>query len=432
MNQAAVEKNTVRRHSGEPSEGRSGGAFPAERIEIVSEEGAGGRKTMYLQMGPQHPSTHGVLKLELELDGETIERVVPRVGYLHRCAEKLGERDRYVQAIPHTDRMDYVASMTQNLALCEAVEALLGLEIPLRARLLRVLLCELQRIASHMVWLGTHALDLGAMSPILYCFRDREEIQDLFEEACGARLTYSYIRIGGFYTPPSPRFFSWCREVLNRLPEKIDSYEALLTENPIFIRRLKGVGYISAEDAIAYGLSGPVLRGSGVARDIRVDEPYAAYDQIRPRVITRDEGDCYARFLVRMEEMRESVRLCREALEALEAAEPGPYLAENDLVVPPPKEDIYQDMAAMIRHWIIAIHGFKVPEGEVYRAVETPRGELGVFVSSDGSGRPFRLHYRSPCFVSLGALERMAKGGMLSDLVAIIGSIDVVLGEVDR
>ena len=387
---------------------------------------------MTLQMGPQHPSTHGVLRLELEVEGEYVAAIKPHIGYLHRCAEKLGERDRYVQAIPHTDRMDYVSAMSQNLAYCEAVEALLGLEIPLRARLLRVLLCELQRIASHQVWLGTHALDLGAMTPLLYCLKDREEIQDLFEEASGARLTYSYIRIGGFHTPPSERFYTWARTLVDDLPRRIEMYERLLTSNPIFIGRLKGVGVITAKDALAWGLSGPPLRASGIARDLRVDEPCAAYDLITPRVKTRAEGDCYARYLVRMEEMHESVRLCKLALDALRDAPPGPLVADDDLVIPPPKEDIYRDMAAMIRHWIIAIRGFKVPAGEIYRAVETPRGELGVFIVSDGSEQPFRIHYRSPCFVNLGALNHMARGALLSDLVAIVGSLDFVLGEIDR
>lgn len=390
------------------------------------------KTTMTLQMGPQHPSTHGVLRLELEVDGEYIARVTPHIGYLHRCAEKLGERDRYVQAIPHTDRMDYVAAMSQNLAYCQAVEELLGMEIPRRAKLLRSLLCEFQRIASHMVWLGTHALDLGAMTPLLFCLKDREEIQDLFEEVCGARLTYSYIRIGGFYVPPTERFYQWARVLCETLPKKIATYETLLTENPIFVARLKGVGYISGPDAIAYGLTGPPLRGSGVARDLRVDEPYAAYEWIKPVVMTDPSGDCYGRYLVRIAEMKESVRLCKAFLDDLSEQPPGKWVADDDLVIPPPKEDIYKDMAAMIRHWIIAIRGFKVPAGEIYRATETPRGELGVHLVSDGSEQPWRVHYRSPCFVNLGALDKMSRGQLVADLVAVIGSIDVVLGEIDR
>lgn len=402
-----------------------------ERLLVTSGDGAP-QRTVTLQMGPQHPSTHGVLRLELELDGEIIVEVRPHVGYLHRCAEKLGERDRYVQAIPHTDRMDYISAMMQNLAFCQAVERLLGMEIPPRAKLLRTLICELQRIASHQVWLGTHALDIGAMSPLLYCFRDREEIQDLFEEICGARLTYSYMRVGGFYTPPTPRFYEWTRKLLLQLPSRIDQYEDLLTENPIFVGRTQGIGVVSAEDAIAYGLTGPVVRGSGVAWDIRIAEPYAAYEWLKPKIITEMAGDVYARYLVRIGEMRESIRLAMMALDELEAAPAGPFVAESEHVIPPPKEDIYTDMAAMIRHWIIAIHGFKVPRGEVYAAVESARGEFGVFISSDGSENPHRLHYRSPCLISLGALNKMAKGALLSDLVAIIGSIDIVLGEIDR
>ncbi len=387
--------------------------------------------TMLLQMGPQHPSTHGVLRVELELDGETVVRATPHVGYLHRCAEKLGERDMYVQAIPHTDRMDYIAAMTQNLAFCEAVESLLGLEAPRKARLLRVLLSELQRIASHLVWLGTHVLDLGAITPFWYCFQDREIIQDIFEEASGARLTYSYVRVGGFFNPPPPRFYEWTRSLLDRMPARIEMYHRLLTRNPIMLSRLEGVGVISAEDAVAWGLTGPVLRGSGPSWDLRVSEPYAAYDEIVPRVMTRTGGDCYARYLVRMDEIEESVRLSRLALEALESAD-GPWLADDDLVIPAPKEDVYTDMAAMIRHWIIGIRGFRVPAGEVYRAVETPRGELGVFISSDGSSTPHRIHYRSPSLINLGALEMMSKGRLLSDIVACIGSLDIVLGEIDR
>ena len=387
---------------------------------------------MLLEMGPQHPATHGVLRLTVELDGETILGVTPHVGYLHRCAEKLGERDLYAQALPHTDRLDYLAAHYQNLAFCEAIESLLGLEAPPRARLLRVLIGELQRLASHLVWLGSRAFALGATTPGLYCFRDRDEILDLFEEMSGARLTYSYIRIGGFHTPPPERFFEWARALLARLPGRIDQYESLLTDNPIFRARTVGIGRITGADAIAWGLTGPALRASGVDRDLRRDAPYAAYDWLPPRVITATEGDVYARYLVRVGEMRESIRLARLALDELTAGPEGPWCADDPLVVPPPKEDVLTDMAAMIRHWVIAVHGYKVPAGEIYRAVESPRGEFGVFAVSDGSARPHRLHYRSPCFVSIGAIEKLARGHLFADLVAIIGSLDILLGEVDR
>lgn len=388
-------------------------------------------RTMTLQMGPHHPSTHGVLRLELDLDGETVVRCRPDIGYLHRCAEKLAERDRYLQAITHTDRLDYVSAMANNLAYVEAVEALLGIEAPRRARLLRVLLVELQRIASHLVFLGTHVLDLGAMSVFFYAFRDREKILDLFETASGARLTYSYIRFGGFPQPPPPRFYPAARAFLAAFPERLGEIERLLDENRIFRARMVGVGRLSAEDAIALGASGPVLRASGVPRDLRRDVPYAAYDEVEFDVAVETAGDNYARYLVRMREIKESMRICRQILDLIETAG-GPWVVDDPRLTPPPREWIYRDMAMMIRHWIIAIRGFPVPAGEVYRAVETPRGELGVYVVSNGTGRPYRVHYRAPSFIHLQAIEPMARGGLIADLVGIIGSVDVVLGEVDR
>lgn len=388
-------------------------------------------KTMTLQMGPHHPSTHGVLRLVLEVDGERVLRARPEVGYLHRCAEKLAERDQYIQAITHTDRLDYCAAMANNLGYVEAVEALLGIEPPRRARLLRVLLCELQRIASHLLFIGTHVLDLGAMSSFFYTFRERDRILDLFEMASGARLTYSYIRFGGFPSPPPARFYAETRAFLGLFPDRLGQIDDLITENPIFRDRSVGVGILRPQDAIALGASGPVLRGSGVKRDLRRDAPYAAYEELEFEVVIETGCDNYARYLVRMREIRESMRLCLACLDLLEAAD-GPWVVDDPRVVPPTREGAARDMAMMTRHWIIAIHGFDVPAGEVYRATETPRGELGVYVVSDGSGRPYRVHYRAPSFAHLHLLDPLARGGLLADLVGVIGSLDVVLGEVDR
>ena len=387
---------------------------------------------MKLHMGPQHPATHGVLHIALEVEGERVVSLEPDVGYLHRCAEKLGERDRYLQALVHTDRMDYVAAMSQNLAYVLAVEDLLGIKVPTRAQVLRVLICEFQRVASHLVWLGTHVLDLGAMSVFFYGMREREKILDLFEEACGARLTYSHFRFGGFRHAPTPRFYELARELVRNLPHQIDEMEELLAANPILKSRLVGVGVISKEEAIGFGVSGPALRASGVDRDLRKAVPYSGYDAFTFRVPVRTEGDGYARFLVRIDEMRESVKICEQALSLLADDAEGEWIADDPLVVAPPRGEIYADMAKMTRHWILAIHGFKVPEGEVYRAVEAPRGEFGVYVRSDGSAKPYRVHYRSPCFFHLQCLEPMSKGELIADVAANIGSLDFVIGETDR
>jgi NADH-quinone oxidoreductase subunit D len=388
-------------------------------------------RTMTLQMGPHHPSTHGVLRLELDVEGERVLRCRTHVGYLHRCAEKLAERDRYLQAITHLDRTDYVAAMANNLAYVEAVEALLGIEAPRRARLLRTLLCEFQRIASHLLSVATHLLEIGAMTVFFHAFREREKVLDLFEIASGARLTYSYIRFGGFPQPPPPRFYARARDLLPVLEARVAELDRLVTKNPIFRARSEGVAVLRADDAIALGASGPMLRASGVRRDLRRDIPYAAYDEVEVEPQVETAGDNYARFLVRMREIGESIRACRRCLDLLAEAD-GAWVVDDPRLIPPPREEIYADMAKMIRHWIIAIRGFPVPPGEVYRAVETPRGEMGVYLVADGTGRPYRAHYRSPSFVHLMPMERMARGRMIADLAAIVGSVDVVIGDTDR
>jgi NADH-quinone oxidoreductase subunit D len=391
---------------------------------------AGGTETMILNMGPQHPSTHGVLRVVLELDGETVVRARPDIGYLHTGIERNCEALTYSQAITLTDRIDYLAPLSNNLGYCLAVEKLLGLEVPKRAQHIRVLLTELTRIASHLVWLGTHAHEIGAMTVFLYCFREREEILKIFEMVSGQRMMTSYFRIGGLAVEPPPGWLERVRKFVEIFPSRIREYEALLTKNPIWLARLKGVGTISAEDAIALGVSGPSLRGSGVAYDVRKYFPYSSYDEYDFRVPTRDEGDCYARYLVRLDEMRESLGIVRQAMER--NLDDGPIRAEAPGVIPPQREKMKTEMEALIYHFKIFTEGFSPPPGEVYQAIESPRGELGVYVASDGSPRPWRVHFRSPSFVNLQALPKMVEGRIFADVVASIGTIDIVLGEVDR
>ncbi|MEW6233386.1 MAG: NADH dehydrogenase (quinone) subunit D [Chloroflexota bacterium] len=387
------------------------------------------RETLVLNMGPQHPSTHGVLRLELELDGETVVRATPHIGYLHTGIEKTAENKTYLKALTLTDRLDYLAPLSNNLAYVLAVEKLLDLEVPPKAQFMRVLLCELSRIASHLVWLGTQALDLGAMSVFLYCFREREQILDVFELISGVRMMTSYLRFGGLARDVPQGFDGKVKAIIQAFTEKFDDYEDLLTKNAIWLQRTKGIGAISAQDAIALGLSGPTLRGSGVNWDVRKAIPYSSYDRFDFQVPLGKKGDVYDRYLCRMAEMRQSLRLVQQALEGMPA---GPHLADDRKYVLPPREELDTSMEALIHHFKLVTEGLRPPVGEVYACVEAPKGELGFYIVSDGSGKPYRVKIRPPSFVNLQALPKMVEGRLLADVVAVIGSIDIVLGEVDR
>ena len=386
-------------------------------------------RTILINMGPQHPSTHGVLRLMLEIDGETIVRIMPDIGYLHTGIEKTCEAKFYQQVVPMTDRIDYLCPMTNNLAYCLAVEKLLGLEIPPRAQWIRVMLNELTRINSHLVWLGSHAMDIGAMTVFLYCFREREDILRLFEAVSGQRMMTSYFRIGGLALEPPLGFFDRVKKFNDRFPADIDEYEGLLTGNPIFINRLKGVGQISAEDALALGATGPTLRASGIDVDLRRDNPYSGYENFKFNVPVLKDGDVWARYLVRVQELRESQKIVVQALEGLPE---GRIKAEAPKVVLPDREKMKTEMEALIYHFKIVTEGFTVPAGEVYMPVESPRGEMGYYVVSDGTAKPYRVHMRSPSFANLQTLPKMCEGRLIADVVAAIGSIDIVLGDVDR
>ncbi|HXB61703.1 MAG TPA: NADH dehydrogenase (quinone) subunit D [Acidobacteriaceae bacterium] len=386
-------------------------------------------QTMVLNMGPQHPSTHGVLRLLLEIDGETVIKCAPDIGYLHTGIEKTCEAKFYQQVVPLTDRIDYLCPMTNNLAYCLAVEKLIGLEIPERAEYLRVMLNELTRIQSHLVWLGTHAMDLGALTIFLYCFREREELLRIFENVSGQRMMTSYFRVGGLSLEPPIDFYAQVQAFLKMMPSKIDEYENLLSGNPIWIGRTKGVGHLTAEEAIALGVTGPPLRASGVDWDLRRDMPYSGYEKFQFKVPISNDGDVWARYVVRMDEMRESIKIAQQALDGLPN---GPITADAPKIVLPDREKMKTQMESLIHHFKIVTEGFAVPAGQVYQAVESPRGEMGYYVVSDGTAKPARVHMRNPSFATLQALETMCKGKLLADVVAVIGSIDIVLGEIDR
>ncbi|MCU1284610.1 MAG: dehydrogenase subunit [Acidobacteriales bacterium] len=387
-------------------------------------------RTMILNMGPQHPSTHGVLRLLLEIDGERVVRMVPDIGFLHTGIEKTCEAKFYQQVVPLTDRIDYLCPMTNNLCYVLAVEKLLQLEIPERAIYIRVMLNELTRIASHLVWLGTHALDMGAMSVFLYCFREREDILRIFEMVSGQRMMTSYFRIGGLSLEPPLGFFEKVRDFANKFPERIDEYENLLTSNRIWVDRTKGVAHLSAEDCISLGVTGPTLRASGVDWDLRRDMPYCGYDKFKFKVPVSNDGDVYARYILRIQELRESIGMVKQALDGMPG---GPIKAESATkIVLPDREKMKTQMEALIYHFKIVTEGFTVPAGQVYQAIESPRGEMGYFVVSDGTAKPYRVHMRSPSYANLQALEKMCVGRLLADVVAAIGSIDIVLGEIDR
>jgi NADH-quinone oxidoreductase subunit D len=386
-------------------------------------------KTMILNMGPQHPSTHGVLRLLLEIDGETVVRMMPDIGFLHTGIEKTCEAKFYHQVVPLTDRIDYLCPMTNNLCYVLAVEKLLGIEIPPRAQWLRVMMNELTRINSHLVWLGTHAMDIGAMTVFLYCFREREDVLRLFEAISGQRMMTSYFRIGGVALEPPLDFFDRVRKFADRFPSKVDEYEGLLTGNPIWVMRTKGVAHISAEDAIAMGASGPTLRGSGVDIDLRRDMPYTGYENFKFKVPVSQDGDVFARYMCRVAELRESIGIVKQALDGMPS---GRVKADAPKVVLPDREKMKTEMEALIYHFKIVTEGFAVPEGEVYQAVESPRGEMGYYIVSDGSAKPYRVHMRSACLANMQTLPKMCEGRLLADVVAAIGSIDIVLGEIDR
>ena len=384
---------------------------------------------MTISMGPQHPSTHGVLRLELVLDGEMVVRAIPDIGYLHTGMEKLFEYKKYQQGIVITDRMDYLNPLGNNLAYVMAAEKLLQIEIPERAQVIRVLMCELQRIASHMVWLGTHALDIGAMSVFFYCFRQREKILNLIEAASGGRMTPSYFRIGGLMMDLPAGFDRRCKQFLEDFPAALAQFETLVSGNTLWQSRTKDIGYISREDAIDWGLTGPCLRGSGVELDLRRANPYSGYETYDFEIPVEPDCDVWARFRVRMRELYESYKIVRQALERLK---PGPTKADAPKIVLPDRDDMRKHMDSLIHHFLIVAEGFNVPEGEVYHAIEGSKGELGCYLRSNGGPKPDRVHFRGPSFVNLSALPAMSEGEMVADVVAIIGSLDIVLGEIDR
>src|SRR5690349_4277142 len=386
-------------------------------------------RSMVLNMGPQHPSTHGVLRLELELDGETIVSCMPDIGYLHTGIEKQFEAEKYQQAVTLTDRIDYLAPLSNNLCYCLAAEKLLGLEIPPKAQWTRVMLTELTRLNSHLVWLGTHAIDIGAMSVFLYCFREREEILRIFEMFSGQRMMTSYIRIGGLALDHPRGWHERVRKFIDVFPSRVDEYEELLTNNPIWIQRTKGVGFISLEDMLDLGVTGPMIRAAGMKWDIRKDQPYSSYDKFDFEVPTRTENDVYARYQVRVEEMRQSARIVKQALEGMPE---GRFAADAPGIVLPDREKMKTQMEALIYHFKIVTEGFRVPEGEVYQVIESPRGEVGYYMVSDGTAKPYRVHVRGPSFGNLQAVPRMVQGTLIADVIASIGSMDFVLGDTDR
>lgn len=386
-------------------------------------------KTVTINMGPQHPSTHGVLRVILELDGERVVKAKPVVGYLHTGIEKTMESKLYYKAIPCTDRMDYLAPMSNNLGFCLAVEKLMGIEVPEKVQWARVCLAELTRVNSHLVWLGTHALDLGAMSMLLYAFRERESIIDIYEACGGQRMMTSYIRIGGLAHELPDDFDKKVKDVIKKVTNGLRDYEDLLSQNEIFINRTKDVAIISAEDAINLSLSGPMLRGSGVAYDLRKNNPYSGYENFDFEMAVGKKGDAYDRYLIRLKEIRESLKIARQAIDGMPE---GPYRAHVPGVVLPPKEDVLYKMESMIFHFKLITEGFDAPVGTVYQAIESPKGEIAFMITGDGTNRPRRVRVRPPSYINLASLPKLVEGRLFSDVVCAIGSIDIVLGEVDR
>jgi len=389
-------------------------------------------ETMTVNMGPQHPSTHGVLRLVLELDGETIVGLDPTIGFLHTGIEKTAEQKKWQQVIPLVERMDYLGPQSNSLAFCLSVERLLGLEtqMPDRVTYIRVLIAELQRLSSHLVWLGTHGMEIGAISVMMYCFREREQLLNLNEMLAGFRMFPSYMRIGGLREDLPRGFHEAVKAFLDKFPGKLDEYEKLLTKNNVWLKRTKGVGKLSREDTIAMGLVGPIARAVGVNYDVRKMFPYLKYDTFDFTVPTGTEGDVFARYTVKVEEMRQSVKIALQALERITPT--GQYDCGDYRIVPPPKDRVYTEMEALIQHFLLYSQGFNVPKGEAYVPVEGPRGEHGFYVVSDGANRPIRVKSRAPSFMACQALGKMVVGGLVADLIAVIGSTDVVMGDVDR
>ncbi len=397
---------------------------------LVSERAITG-ETMLLNMGPHHPSTHGVLRLLLELDGEQIVSCLPDIGFLHTGIEKSIEDKSYEKALPLTDRMDYLSPMSNNMAYAAAVEKLLDLDVPERGQIIRVVCLELARCASHLVWLGTHAIDMGAMSVLLYAFRERERILGMFEMLSGQRMMSSYIRPGGVWRDVPDDFLPTIKQFLNDFPAKVDDYEALLTQNPIWKDRAQGVGVIEPDVALAYGLTGPALRGSGVNWDLRKAQPYSGYETYDFNVPLGEHGDVYDRYLIRIHEFRESMKILNQAVARLEQVK-GPYRSENRKYCPPLRSELGQSMEAVIHHFKLWTYGYDAPDDEIYNAIESPRGEIGCYIHGTGGNKPRRVHFKTPSFIHISALPVMAKGYLLADMVAIIGSVDIVLGDCDR
>jgi NADH-quinone oxidoreductase subunit D len=385
---------------------------------------------MTVNMGPQHPSTHGVLRLVLELDGEIIQSVTPTIGYLHTGIEKTAEQKKWQQVVPLVERMDYLAAQSNSLAYVLSVEKLLGLTMPQRVNDIRVLLAELQRLASHLIWIGTHAMEIGAVSMLFYAVRERELLLNINELIAGFRFFPSYFRIGGLREDLPRGFHETVNAFLDRFPGKIDEFERLLTKNDIFRRRTEGVGAITLDDAFQWGLVGPIARACGSDYDVRKYFPYCGYESYEFKIPTATEGDVYARYRVRVAEMRESVKICRQAIERISPT--GAWACDDTRVVPPPKDKVYTEMEALIQHFLIYSQGFTVPAGDAYVPVEGPRGEHGCYVVSDGSNRPWRVKMRAPSFMAIQALPFIVKGGLIADVVAVIGSTDVVMGDCDR
>ena len=385
---------------------------------------------MTVNMGPQHPSTHGVLRLVLELDGEVITSVTPTIGYLHTGIEKTAEQKKWQQVIPLVERMDYLAAQSNSLAYALAVEKLLGLEMPQRVNDIRVLIAELQRLASHLIWLGTHAMEIGAVSMLFYAIRERELLLNINELIAGFRFFPSYIRIGGLREDLARGFHEAVNAFLERFPAKLDEFEGLLTKNDMFLRRTEGVGVISQDDALAWGLVGPIARAAGSDYDVRKYFPYCGYETYDFTVPTATEGDVFARYRVRMAEMRQSVRIAKQAISRITPS--GAWACDDPRVVPPPKDKVYTEMEALIQHFLIYSQGFTVPAGDVYFPIEGPRGEHGCYVVSDGTNRPWRVKMRAPSFMAIQALPSVVRGGLIADVVAVIGSTDVVMGDCDR
>lgn len=413
-------------------------------------------KNYSLNFGPQHPAAHGVLRLVLELDGEVVQRADPHIGLLHRATEKLAEHKTYIQSLPYMDRLDYVSMMCNEHAYCLAIEKLLGIEVPLRAQYIRVMFAEITRILNHLMWLGGNGNDAGSSTILIYAFREREDLFDMYEAVSGARMHAAYFRPGGVYRdlPDSmPQYkaskvrnkrsleamnrnrqgslLDFIEDFTQRFPKCVDEYETLLTDNRIWKQRTVGIGVVSPEDALNLGMTGPMLRGSGIAWDMRKTQPYDVYDRVEFDVPVGVAGDCYDRYLVRMQEMRESNRIIKQCVDWLRA-NPGPVITDNRKVAPPPRAAMKSGMEDLIHHFKLFTEGFKVPEGETYAAVEHPKGEFGIYIISDGANKPYRLKIRAPGFAHLSAMDAMARGYMLSDAVMILGSLDIVFGEVDR